>query len=559
MRSVSIGNQSFASVREKSCFYIDKTDFIREWWESDDVVTLLTRPRRFGKTFNMDMLNCFFSNRFEGRVDLFEGLSIWKNKKYRTLQGTYPVIFLSFASVKAQNYRGAYARICQLITDLYNMYENVLSEERLNQEEYEYVKKVSDDMEESVLAASLNRLCAFFHKIYGKNTIVILDEYDTPVQEAYMSGYWEEITVLIRSLFNSTFKTNPCLERGLLTGITRVSKESIFSDLNNLKVATTTSGQYALAFGFTEQEVFQALDEFGLSDQKEKVKDWYDGFTFGKERDIYNPWSITNYLDSRTFHTYWANTSANGLIETLIQEGDTQTKQTMEDLLKGKPLLAELDEQIVFSQLEEDGTAIWSLMLASGYLKQNGVRELAEGSWQYELALTNKEVYIMFRNMIRKWFRRKGAYAYNEFIRALLQNDIRAMNHYMNKVALNTFSYFDTGKEPSKQEPERFYHGFVLGLIVELKDRYYITSNRESGFGRYDIMLEPISSEDTAYVLEFKVYDKEEEKSLQDTVAAAHRQIEEKQYDANLVPKGIARENIRHYGFAFSGKEVLIG
>ena len=231
----------------------------------------------------------------------------------------------------------------------------------------------------------------------------------------------------------------------------------------------------------------------------------------------------------------------------------------MEDLLEEKALLTELDEQIIFSQLNEDETAIWSLMLASGYLKQIAIKETSEGIWQYKLTLTNKEVQIMFRNMIKKWFRRKGAAAYNEFIQAFLQNDKKAMNHYMNKIALHTFSYFDTGKEPSEQEPERFYHGFVLGLIVELRDRYFITSNRESGFGRYDIMLEPISVEDMAYVVEFKVYDREDEETLQDTVAAAHRQMEEKRYDANLLAKGIRKENIRHYGFAFLGKEVLIG
>ena len=559
MKKISIGNQSFASIREKSCFYIDKTNFIMEWWESEDIVTLITRPRRFGKTLNMDMLNCFFSNQYTGRSDLFEGLSVWIDEKYRKLQGTYPVIFLSFASVKATNYKGAYIRICQLVTDLYHLYADVLSTGQLSKEDCNYIKSISDDMEESVLIASLNRLCTFFHKIYGRNTIVILDEYDTPMQEAYVSSYWEKFASLIRSLFNTTFKTNPHLERGIMTGITRISKESIFSDLNNLKIVTTTSNEYKHAFGFTEKEVFQALDEFHFSDKKEKLKAWYDGFTFGNETDIYNPWSITNFLDMGKFDTYWANTSANSLIDTLIQEGDIQTKQVMEDLLEGKPLLTELDEQIVFDQLTEDETAIWSLMLASGYLKQNTIIEPSEGILQYKLVLTNKEVHIMFRNMIRKWFRRKDAFAYNEFIRAFLQNDKKAMNHYMNKIALNTFSYFDTGKKPSEQEPERFYHGFVLGLMVELKEQYSITSNRESGFGRYDVMLEPISSEDMAYVLEFKVYDGESEESLKDTVAAAHKQMEEKQYDAKLWANGINKDNIIHYGFAIKGKEVLIG
>ena len=560
MDSISIGNQSFASIREKSCFYVDKTDFIREWWESNDVVTLLTRPRRFGKTLNMDMLNCFFSNRFAGRTDLFEGLSVWKDEKYRKLQGTYPAIFLSLASVKARNYRGAYIRICQLVTDLYHSYEDVLSKEQLNEEEYGYVKKISDDMEESVLVASLNRLCMLFHKIYGKNTIVILDEYDTPMQEAYMCGFWDEMTALIRSLFNATFKTNPFLERGIMTGITRVSKESLFSDLNNLEVVTIISDKYVTAFGFTEKEVFQTLDMFGLSDKKADVKSWYDGFTFGKETDIYNPWSITNYLDKGELDTYWANTSSNGLLGILIRQGDSEVKNVIEDLLKGNYLETELDEQIIFQQLNKRKNATWSLMLASGYLKVLEIKKnLRTGRYCYKLNLTNREVKIMLEDIIREWFEEDGVH-YNDFIKALLQNDKKAMNYYMNKVALHTFSYFDTGNKPSEEtEPERFYHGFVLGLMVELAERYAITSNRESGFGRYDVMLEPLSPEDIAYILEFKVYDSEEEKDLQDTVKAAHRQIEEKGYDAGLLAKGIHRDNIRHYGFAFRGKEVLIG
>ena len=559
MQKISIGNQSFASIREKSCFYIDKTDFIREWWESNDVVSLITRPRRFGKTLNMDMLECFFSNQYADRADLFEGLSIWKDNKYRELQGTYPVLFFTFADIKSTNMNDALERIKMNITDLYLQYDFLIKENVLSDKELEQFRSVDYNMKTTIAEVSLRNLMKYLCHYYGKKVIVILDEYDTPVQEAYISGYWEEMTSFIRNLFNATFKTNPFLERALMTGITRVSKESIFSDLNNLEVITTTSEKYAVFFGFTECEVFQALDEFGLSDRKADVRNWYDGFTFGKESDIYNPWSITNFLDKKKLDTYWANTSSNGLIATLIQAGDMQTKQAMEDLLEKKTLLTELDEQIVFGQLDEDETTIWSLMLASGYLKQIAMKETTEGIRQYELALTNKEVQIMFRNMIKKWFHRKGASAYNEFIRAFLQNDKKAMNHYMNKIALHTFSYFDTGKEPSEQEPERFYHGFVLGLIVELRDRYSITSNRESGFGRYDVMLEPISAGDIAYVLEFKVYDREVEETLQDTLAAAHRQIEEKQYDANLLAKGIKKENIRHYGFAFRGKEVLIG
>ena len=558
---ISIGNQSFESIREKDNFYVDKTNFIREWWDNDDIVTLITRPRRFGKTLNMSMLECFFSNKYKDRGDLFEGLEIWNDEKYRKLQGTYPVIFLSFAEIKQNNYNDAVEKIKRIICEVCQQFDFLKNWDGLTEIEKKNISNISYNMSDVMAQDLIKNMSNYLSRYYGKKVIILLDEYDTPMQEAYVNGYWEELVAFTRSLFNSTFKTNPYLERAIMTGITRVSKESIFSDLNNLKVITVTSDEYSKCFGFTEDEVFAALDEQGLSSEKEKVKLWYDGFTFGDEKDVYNPWSIINFLDEKKYKTYWADSSSNGLVNELIRTGSAEIKKTMETLIAGGTVEKNIDEQIVVEQLKTNKDAVWSLLLASGYLRVETFR--TEGRLNkkiYSLKLTNYEVEQMFGTMIERWF--GGAdVPYNEFINAMLNGDIESMNEYMNRVTRGVISYFDTGKTPSDEEPERFYHGLVLGLMVEQVDNYILNSNRESGYGRYDIMLEPIDKTNEKYpgiVIEFKVINPRKENTLEETVAAALKQIEEKNYDAELVKRGVKEENIHHYGFAFRGKEVLI-
>lgn len=446
-----LGYQNFEEVRTEHIFYIDKTDFIREWWENADKVTLITRPRRFGKTLNMSMMECFFSNRYADRADLFEGLAIWDKKspdgeyQYRKLQGTFPVIFLNFANVKATTYEEMLFKITKVITDLYNKNDYLLEGDLLNEKEQKAYQKIEPGMSSKIATDAINTMAGFLQRQYGQKVIIILDEYDTPMQDAWISGYWEETVRFFSGLFNSTFKTNEYLERGLITGITRVAKESIFTGMNHLDVITTTSNEYATCFGFTEAEVFTALEDAGLGEQKEKVKRWYDGFTFGTCTDIYNPWSIVSFIKKKgEYDTYWSNTSGNGLVNQLIKKGAPDIKQTMEDLLQGKSFKAEIDEKIVFDQLNGSVDAVWSLLLATGYLKVLDVRTLdtdedeigEEGDRWYTLAITNFETKRMFRKMVKSWFGGNVEMPYSNFIKALLMNDVDGMNEYMKKAGL---------------------------------------------------------------------------------------------------------------------------
>lgn len=562
-RMIAIGGQDFGRIIENDYFYIDKSDFIKDWWENGDAVTLIARPRRFGKTLIMDMLYKFFSIRQEGDGGLFKNLNIWREEKYKSLQGTYPVIFMSFADIKCNNYREAFLAICRLIAREYKKHIFLTEDEKLPEVcKNQFYRVMNGNADIGEMRTSLNQLSEYLCHYYGKKVILLLDEYDTPMQEAYLHGYWEELTGFLRGFFNSTFKTNPYLERAIMTGITRVSKESFFSELNNLTVAGVTSRQYETAFGFTEEEVYQAMKEYGLEDQVQDVKLWYDGFKFGNQDNIYNPWSIANFLKFRELKPYWANTSSNQLAGELIQKGSADMKVVMEGLLRGETFWTAIDEQIAFQELDGGDEEVWSLLLASGYLKVVGyeVLKLEFGDWdeKYELSFTNLETRITFRKLIHGWFANKR-YGYNDFMKALLAGDLDFMNIYLNQVVLRTVSHFDSGTKPSEQaEPERFYHGLVLGMIVDLDSRYVVTSNRESGFGRYDVLLEPRDRRDDGIIFEFKVFYPKRDADLQAAADAAVRQILDKKYADVLRAKGVPKEKIRIYGFAFQGKQVLI-
>ena len=556
---ISTGNQNFSSIMENNYFYVDKSDFIRKWWESADVVTLITRPRRFGKTLTLSMLDYFFSNKYENGKELFQSLEIWKHKEYRELVNQYPVLYISFAGVKGTTYETARQQIIQEIIDLFEKNSYLADAPSMSEMDKSFWNMIGYDMNDATATDSIRFLCKIMSRYYQKNVIILLDEYDTPIQEAYIDGFWDEMASFIRNLFNITFKTNQYLGRAIMTGITRISKESIFSDLNNLKVDTMTNAKYSTDFGFTKDEVEHELHRFGYDNSYDDVKRWYDGFKIGNAENIYNPWSVTQFLDSGILGNYWANTSENSLVEKLIREGSADIKKSMETLLNGGSVEALIDDEIVFNLIDKNESGIFSLLLSAGYLKAENIVNVSGVRKKLEVSLTNLEIRHVFEDMIKRWFE-ADSLKYNDFIKALLLNDVKYMNRFMNDVALNTFSFFDTAKRGSDlYEPERFYHGFILGLVVDLADTYTITSNRESGFGRYDVCLEPKHKDDPAYVLEFKVHDPDDEKSLEDTVKKALQQIKDKNYDAALLSKGIKKQNIHHYGFAFEGKKVLIG
>ncbi len=550
-KTVALGISKFEDMINRDVFYIDKTYFIKEWWDSKDQVTLITRPRRFGKTLTLSMTETFFSNKYKDKSILFEPFKIWNDEKYRKIQGSYPVINLSFADVKQLSYYEFTEKIKRMISVLYRSHDYLLGSDKLNEDEkQEYAQIAAKKASDAEYMESVFKLSEYLSKHFGKNVLILIDEYDTPMLEAYTAGYWEEAIRYIRRMFHAAFKDNPYLERGLLTGITRITQESVFSDLNNLQVVTTTTKMYESCFGFTEDEVFQTLEEYGLDSSKEKVKYWYDGFKFGNQSDMYNPWSILNFLKQKEFAPYWINTSSNELVGTLIREGMIDVKKDFEILLNGGEVCTELDESITYAELSGNSKAVWSWLVTTGYLKIDGCIDE-----KYKVSLTNYEVKIAFYKLVKKWFDPVYNY-YNNFIEMLLKGDVEGIQYYMSDVTENVFSYFDVGNSRLEKKTEQFYHGFTLGLIADLNRTHFVRSNRESGFGRYDICIEPYDKWKDGIIIEFKVFDEKQERSLQETGKRALQQIEEKKYENDLKSRGI--QNIRKYGFAFHGKEVMV-
>ncbi|XME03120.1 AAA family ATPase [Lachnospiraceae bacterium C1.1] len=549
-RTVGLGIQDFEDTIKSRNFYIDKTKFISEWWKGNDEVTLITRPRRFGKTLMLSTVEKFFSIRQENSRELFNGLEVSKDSTMMQECGKWPVLFISFANVKSGSYEDAIGQFNWILTEL--ALRMGFLKEGMSDKDLEFYDNISYDMDVRTAGQCLNTYCRWLSDHYGKKVIILIDEYDTPMQEAYVNGYWDKIVEFMRNMFNGTLKTNPYLHKALLTGITRVSRESLFSDLNNLKVITNSSEKYADCFGFTEKEVFDSLDEYGYSEEKEEVKKWYDGFKFGNTEGIYNPWSIISFLQEGKYQSYWANTSSNSLVSKLVKEGDGEIKKSFETLLNGGIIETTIDEQLVFGEMSKNKNAVWSLLLASGYLKIVSA-DLPDS--RYRLRLTNFEVKSCFNLMVERWFENAGE-NYSYFVKALLECNIDDMMDTLTEICESMISSFDGS---GKSAPENFYHGLVIGLLVELRNSYEVKSNRESGLGRYDVMLRPKDKNNNAIIIEFKSKRRsEKDKSLEELADKALKQIEDKKYEQELLSAGYPKDKIKKLAFVFEGKELLI-
>lgn len=554
MNSKNTEKNAYESLVMSDRLYIDKTNFVKEWWETYDAVSMFLRPHRFGKTLNISMLECFLSYQYADREDLFEKFSIWKYEKYRNIQGTFPVIFLSFAEIKHKNYDDALFAIKKEIIKIYKKFDYILESDALNEFQKRRYKAVNTEMNSVILQNSLEDLSDCLNSYYGKKVIILLDDYDVPMREAYINGYWDELISLFRGFFITTFKENRYLDRAVMMGVTRTSRDSIFSDFNNMNVITATNHRYSTYFGFTEDEVSVALKDFGLWEQREKVKKWYGGFLFDENIEIYNPWSFIRYLYEEEYKTYWEDRELNDFVGKIIQNGSSLSKEKLKTLLDGKSIFNRLDEQMVYSEMIPGGDSIWSLLFLSGYLKiKRQEQDMKWGLWNYEVAIANLENRFILERMISSWFDTLGD-VYDMFIKSLMEDDLESMNYYMRDLFLQKYDDFNENKEV-----ECFYYGLMLGIVVREKENYKVRTNYESGFGRYDIVLIPKSTDLNAIVIEFKTYYSKREECLEHTVVAALRQIEEKGYDEELLNLGIEKERIKHYGFAFDGKKVLIG
>ena len=549
MEGIGIGTSDFKKLRIKDYYYIDKTMYIKDILDNKSEIVLVTRPRRFGKTLNMSMLKYYFDCTKKDSKELFQGLKILEQEeKYTSKLGYYPVIYVTLKDAGLMNYNLMMMQLKTIMMEVYYEHRYVLEKEEMSEGERKiFNRMLSAEANDIDIMNSLKILSKILYQYYNKPVILLIDEYDVPLQNAYIQGYYEEAVSFYRTFYGVTFKDNPYLEKAILTGVSRIAKESLFSGMNNFKVYTIMDNEFADDFGITEDEMKKIIKDFNIQDEEKEIKKWYDGYKIGNVEGIYNPWSILNYLTDKELKPYWVNTSSNDLIKRILEKSAT-LKEQMERLLKDEAIEATIDLETIIVGIENKEENIWGLMLQTGYLKVEETVSLEER--RYKVKLPNNEIKDLIRGIIREWFSNK---VLGNDLRSILQDlvslNLKEFEKKFRVLVEEMFSYMDVGKNTA----ENFYHAFVLGILVGLKDTYYVNSNRESGFGRYDIMLEPKDKNGNSFIMEFKVMENMEEKTIEDTVENAKKQIEEKEYEENLKERGFT--NITKMVYAFNGKE----
>ena len=550
MYGIGIGQSDFKALRIRKNYYIDKTMYIKDIIDNEASVLLVTRPRRFGKTLNMSMLKYYFDCTKKDSKELFEGLKIMQQEeKYTSKLAYYPCIYLTLKDVTEINYENMILNLKTAISDMYLEHIYLLDSDKIYPFEKEQIKEIlSYKEDEIVLRNSIKTLSKYLNRYYDKPVMLFLDEYDVPLQNAYIEGYYQEAIKFFKTFYGTTFKDNPYLEKTVLTGVSRVAKESIFSGANNFKVYTILDDEFSDDFGITEKEMDKVIEDFEVQDEKEEIKKWYDGYTIGNTEGIYNPWSILNYLTDRKLMPYWVNTSSNDLIKIILKNSVT-VKEKIEQLLRDEEIEVPINLDTVIVGIEQNEENIWGLLLGTGYLKVTEVVDLATGI--YKVKIPNYEIKFLFQSIIRDWFNDKViGNNLNTILKDLVTLKLDEFEKKFKVLVTQMFSYMDVGENTA----ENFYHAFVLGMLVGLKDSYYVKSNRESGYGRYDIMLEPKDKNGNSFIMEFKVLENEEEKTIEETIENAKKQIEERKYEEDLQERGYT--NITKMVFAFKGKEV---
>lgn len=553
VKSLPIGISDYVRAQEEY-YYVDKTLLIKEFLDKKPLVSLFTRPRRFGKTLNMDMLRVFFEISDKNTSKYFADKNIWQcGEEYRSHQGKYPVIFLTFKDVKFDTWDATIDKIRGLLQEEYGRHQELLNSDKLSQYEKEYFTKIiSATANEVELTSSLERLSKMLASHYDKAPVIIIDEYDTPIQEGYSKDFYDEIIGFMRNFFSGAFKDNKNLSYGFLTGILRIAQESIFSGLNNLTVNSVMDEEYDSFFGFTESEVKAMLSYYGVSDKEEELKDWYDGYLFGSE-EIYNPWSVINYISKGCIpQAYWVNTGKNEILDDVLRVATDDITERLYDLLQGERVVARIDQNVVYRSLAEDPANIYSLLLVAGYLKTPKKELQADGSYLCEVSIPNREIATVYKSEILSHFLQTGAITRttaNKIAESLYANDYKKLQSAIGEYMDKSIGFFDGGAEG-------FYHGLMLGLIALMDNQYKIKSNRESGDGRFDVSLIPREKRYPGIILELKWKEKLSDVELEKWSNEALKQIGELRCDSEMKEDGITE--ILKFGIAFSGKKVCV-